>query len=1094
MSDPNPQPTPRPRRRFGIWMLLSLALLAGLAGIAALSLTGRMIGLPDWATARIEARLNAAAAPVSVKLGGVDVFFSASGVPQVHLRQVVVSDAEGRPVARVPEASAVLAPGPLMSGELALRHVALTGAELSLRRASDGSFDLALGDAVVPVQRAETLADVLDGIDRLFLNPVLAGLEGVSVEQLALSYEDARAGRVWNVENGLLTLEQTPDQVALWLFFSLRSDQGLPSEVALSFETVKGSPETRVSANFSDVAAADIATQSPALAFLSVIDAPISGAMRSGVTAEGALAPLSAALEIGAGALRPEAGAPPIRFNRGKSYFSYSPDEAKITLDEISLDTAALRMRAEGHAFLRDEVNGWPRTLISQVQFREVELDPEGVFEAPARFTGGALDLKLELDPFTATIGQVVLTDPEGSAYRGKGLVRARPDGWQVDLDLALDAISEARLLALWPVDLVPGTRSWIANNVLVGNLENVTAALRLAPDAAPRVALNHEFRDSKVRFLGTMPPVEQGSGYASILDNQFTLVVEEGKVTAPSGGQVDVAGSVMRVGDITQRPARAEIDLRTDSGVQAALSLLDLEPLEIMSKAGQPVDLAEGHAVTEAHISVPLVKGVQPGDVAYSVSGRLEDVRSDKLVKGRVLAAEALELHADLDEVSIGGEATLDGVPVRGTWVQKMGPGHQGTSRVEGMVELSQRAVEAFDIGLPDGSVSGAGWGEITVELARDAPPRFELISDLNRVGLRLADLGWSKPRNATGRLSVAGTFGAPPAVESLAFSAPGLTATGAVSITPEGALDAARFDRVQLGGWLDAPVVLTGRGKGRAPAVRLAGGTVDLRRRKTFGGSGGGSSGGGDSAPIEVALDRLIVSDGIRLAGVRGALSQTGGLNGTLTGQVVGGAPVRITLAPQARGTGIRVQSEDAGGVLRGAGIFEKSRGGTMDMVLTPLGQPGHYSGNLGIKNTRVRGAPVLAELLSAISVVGLLEQLGGDGLVFSDVSAGFTLTPEGVELKRGSAIGPSLGISLAGIYSFDTNRLKMQGVISPIYMLNVVGSVITRRGEGLFGFNYRLRGDAKEPKVSVNPLSILTPGMLREMFRGPAPRLKQ
>ena len=1092
MSDTTPQTPPRPKRRFGIWMLLSLALLAGLAGIAALSLTGRMIALPDWVTQRIEERVNATTAPVSVRLGGVDVFFSTSGVPQVHLRQVVISDGAGRPVARVPEASAVLAPGPLMQGELALQRVALTGAELTLRRASDGSFDLALGDAVVPVQRAESLMDVLDGIDRVFLNPVLSGMEGVSVEQLELSYEDARAGRVWNVENGLLTLDQTPDEVALRLFFSLRNDRGVPSEVALSFDTVKGSPETRVSANFSDMAAADIATQSPALAFLSVIDAPISGAMRSGVTPEGALAPLSAALEIGEGALTPEAGAPPIRFTRGKSYFSYAPDEGKITLDEIALDTAALRLRAEGHAFLRDEVDGWPRTLVTQVQFREVELDPEGVFEAPARFTGGALDLKLELDPFTATIGQVVLMDAEQTAYRGKGLVRARPEGWQVDLDIALDEITETRLLQLWPVDLVPRTRDWIARNVLVGNLHNVTAALRLSPDAEPRVALNHEFRDSTVRFLRTMPPVEHGDGYASILDNQFTLVVESGEVTAPNGGQIDVAGSVMRVPDIRQRPARAEIDLSTDSRLQAALSLLDLPPLEILTKAGQPVDLAEGRAVAQAHIAVPLVKGVQPQDVDYSVTGQLLDVRSETLVKGRVLAAAELELRADPGEVSIGGDATLDGVPVRGSWVQKVGPEHQGTSRVEGMVELSQRAVDAFGIGLPAGSVSGAGWGTIAVDLARDAPPRFTLTSDLNRVGLQLADLGWSKPRNATGKLHVAGRLGEPPEVESLEFSAPGLTATGTVTLTPEGALREARFDRVQLGGWLDAPVVLSGRGKGLAPAVRIAGGTVDLRGRTSLGGGGGGASAGGP--PIQVALDRLIVSDGIRLAGVRGTLSRAGGLNGTLTGQVVGGAPVRATLAPQAGGTGVRVQSDDAGGVLRGAGIFEKSRGGSMDLVLTPLGKPGYYKGELSIKNTRVRDAPVLAELLSAISVVGLLEQMGGEGLAFSDVSSAFTLTPEALEIKRGSAIGPSLGISLAGIYEFESKKLKMQGVISPIYMLNVIGSVFTRRGEGLFGFNYRLHGDAENPKVSVNPLSILTPGMFREIFRGPAPGLDQ
>ena len=66
-------------------------------------------------------------------------------------------------------------------------------------------------------------------------------------------------------------------------------------------------------------------------------------------------------------------------------------------------------------------------------------------------------------------------------------------------------------------------------------------------------------------------------------------------------------------------------------------------------------------------------------------------------------------------------------------------------------------------------------------------------------------------------------------------------------------------------------------------------------------------------------------------------------------------------------------------------------------------------------------------------------------------------------------------------------------MQGVISPIYLLNGIGAVFTRRGEGLFGFNYTLRGTSAKPDIGVNPLSIITPGMFRDLFRGPAPILK-
>jgi hypothetical protein len=78
------------------------------------------------------------------------------------------------------------------------------------------------------------------------------------------------------------------------------------------------------------------------------------------------------------------------------------------------------------------------------------------------------------------------------------------------------------------------------------------------------------------------------------------------------------------------------------------------------------------------------------------------------------------------------------------------------------------------------------------------------------------------------------------------------------------------------------------------------------------------------------------------------------------------------------------------------------------------------------------------------------------------------------------------------MAGVYEFAAKRLDLQGVVSPIYLVNSIGSVLTRKVEGLFGFNYRLRGPADDPKVSVNPLSLLTPGMFREIFRRPPPEL--
>ena len=143
--------------------------------------------------------------------------------------------------------------------------------------------------------------------------------------------------------------------------------------------------------------------------------------------------------------------------------------------------------------------------------------------------------------------------------------------------------------------------------------------------------------------------------------------------------------------------------------------------------------------------------------------------------------------------------------------------------------------------------------------------------------------------------------------------------------------------------------------------------------------------------------------------------------------------------------------------------------------------------------MSSLRVRNTNVLADLLNAISVVGILEQLNGEGLVFNQAQGDFVLAANGVEVTRGSAVGASLGVSMAGVYKTSTDELFMQGVISPVYILNGIGALLTRRGEGLFGFNYALRGKASDPDVSVNPLSILTPGMFREIFRSAAPVMK-
>ncbi len=1082
------KPAPKKRwfRKKRVWTIFVLT-LAGIAlGGLILSATGVAVTVPEWVTRKLEDRINEQFDAGHVAVRDVQLLVDPTGRPRVKMSDVWLYDRRGVELARLNELRARFSPGDLLRGKVTMKTLRLSGAQITMRRRTDGTFDLSLGTRV---GASGDLAAVLDGIDRAFADPALAGLEQVTADQLTIALEDSRSGRIWQITDGEMKLDQTEDSLDLTISADVFNGTEELATAVIGFRTQKGSAQAALTATFENAATADIAAQSPALAFLSVLDAKISGALRATLDAEGELDELAGTLEVGPGVLQPTPGTRPIDFDGGRAYVAYNPADNTVAFSQVSVQTGAARATADGRAFLGEFTDGWPATLVGQFALADVELTPEEVFSEPMRFAQGAVDFRLRLDPFAVEIGQVALINGE-QRFTAEGRIEADRAGWGVALDVGLNSIPLERMLALWPVAVVPGTRNWLSENIISGEIANVTGAFRLFPDAEPQISVNYGFSGADVKFMRTLPPITGGAGYASLTNNSYTTVIEAGRIQAPNGGAIDVEGSVFHIADVTRQPGRAEITLRTDSTITAALSLLDLPPFELMTKAGLATDLAEGRAVMQSDISFDLLPVIELPSVTYAVSGTLRDVTSTKLVPKHPISADSLDLTASREGITIEGEGLFGQVPANVAWSQEFGPESRRGSRIAGTVELSQKLLDEFGIGLPPGSVTGIGSAEVTVDLARDAPPLFRLKSDTGGVGLALAAVNWSKPPSRTGALEIAGRLGANPAINRLAIDAPGLTASGSVALTPQGGLSRAQFDRVSLGGWLEGPVTLRGRGPGQVPGVVMSGGGIDLRRA-TLGSTRGGRGGGG---PISLSLERLTISEGITLTSFRGQFRNDAGLDGTFTARVNGRTPIRGTLVPTRTGSAVRILSDDAGGATASAGILRNARGGSLELTLNPTGAEGTYNGRLKVRGTRIIEAPAMTELISALSIVGLLDQMNSGGITLSEVEGEFRLTPNVLTLYRSSAVGPSIGVSLDGYVDLQRERIDMQGVISPVYFLNGIGQIFSRRGEGVFGFNFRLTGAMRDPDVAVNPLSILTPGMFREIFRRTPPQAGQ
>jgi len=1100
MTDDAPPPAPkRTRHRWGwrvIFYSLFLALLLGIASLlGAFYLAGQAYTAPPWLQQRIEARIARELPQARVTFGEMTLVAGEGLAPQVRLRDVDVRTPQGAEIISLNEFSATVSGASLLQGQVKPRALELSGVFAALQRAEDGRVSLQSGFGAGATRReAATLPQLIGQLDGILAQPALDVLEDVDLRAVTLRFVDLRANREWTVDGGRLRLARAGPDVTLSADLAVLSGGAGVATLDANYTSKIGETAAEFGVRLDGVSASDIAAQGPAFAWLDVLRAPISGAVRSGLTAEGRIAPLNATLQIGAGVVQPNAGTQPIPFDGARSYFNYDPATGALRFDEVAVDSKWVSGSADGTAVLGlDAGSGAFTDMVGQFTFRDVSANPDGVYKAAVDIEEAGVDFQMTLDPFRVQLGRLQVSD-QGKTLLLNGDLQADKDGWRVALDAQMDSIVPARLLALWPESVKTKTRRWLLDNLLEADVTNLDAALRLAPDADPQTYVAFDYSDARVRFLKAMPPITDGRGHFSLLDNRLVIALDAGDVVAPQGGTVDVAGSAFILPDVTVKGGTpAVIRLATDSSATAVLSLLNQPPLRVMDKAGMDVDIAQGRVVVTGTLAVPLRKGTQPSDMVYHFAGDLRDLRSTALVKGRTLAANRMAVRVDNAGLELSGDGTLDGIPFTGTWAQPIGAGAD-RSTVRGDVTLSAQALDTFGIALPKGMVDGRGTGRIALDFARGRAARYSLTSTLEGLTLRVPQVSWVKPANTRGALEVAGQLGATPTVETLRVRGAGLDAQGDVTLRAGGALARLRFARLKVGNWLDIPVDLIGQGAGRPVQVVLRGGTLDLRRAE-FGSSGGrGAASGPPGPPMRVNLDRLQITDTIALTGLSGQFGTARGLDGSFVAALNGGTRVQGRVLPQGGRSAVRLTSNDAGGVLRSAGLLKQIVGGTLDLNLLPVGSGGAFDGRVTAKDIRVKDAPGIAALLNAVSVVGLVNEMNGDGIYFDEVEGDFRLTSDRLTLTKASAVGASMGLSMDGVYALARNEIAMQGVITPVYLLNGIGSLFTRKGEGLFGFNYTLRGPASQPQVSVNPLSALAPGGLRDALRGPQTQLPE
>ncbi|MBB6254774.1 hypothetical protein FHS74_005365 [Nitrospirillum iridis] len=1032
--------------------MVVLELLAGILLVVLVT-----VGLLSWRLSRgpmpiswfapyLEQAVNASG-PIRISVHKVLLAKAPKGATvEILADDVVLTGTGGATVATLPEFRVALSVPALLHGRLAPTRIVLVRPRLNAIREVDGRFRLALLADDDTDDGNDFMADLLTALKRPPdpLEP-LGALTKLVVSEARLSVDNRQLGLVWSAPRADITLSRDRDGISgtAQLVVDLGGHMTQMS-ADLGYRLAAGT--VSAVAHFSGVSPADLARVTRAsdgvLAALGGIDMPLAGT--------------------------------------------------------IALDLAA---------------DFSPRILDVAISGTAGTVTLPGRLKAPLAVAN--LDLQARLEPGGLTLTHLNLALPgangaaPGSTVALTGKATKRDDGgYKVALSTEVKAVPLNGLDALWPLDALPKPRAWIMQNLSDGAFDKVTFSLEgaapadLSDLATAHMAASFAFSGATVNYMDGMPKVKDVGGTATFDGGHLGIELTRGHLLdlALGTSHLDITG-------LDKTSQRMEMTLPVSGPISSALTVIDTPPLGYARKVGLVPAAVGGTADMTLRFDFPLVATLKMDQVKLGVQARLRNVAADGLVADVRATDGDLTLVLDNKGMDTNGTARLNGMPARILWRENFPEEAPIGTRVALQATASDRDRQTFHLDFPEWVRGPVG---VSMVYTRDARHNETIVADLDltRSALAVALMDWRKVPGtaASGHVEVGFEQGRPLHVSRFQLKSDGMEASGSLDLKHNFSIGHLAVDRYRQGNTDLAMTVDVDDAGGMR--VKAAGPSMDARpfRRSASGGARAPTEAelkALDARPpldIDFSFDRVVTAGGGREIGATKGRFVRRGRNWrsvALDTRVGKGDAGHLALryVPDGDAMALTLTSDDAGAALQQLDVLDHLRGGKL--VVKGRSTPGDphevVAGTLDVTDYQVVEAPVMARLLSAASFQGFSDFMSGSPITFAKLEGGFHWTDTGVTFHDVRTSGAAIGLTMEGEINMRQSSADLQGTIVPFSTFNkllgaipLVGDLLTGgEGQGLLSATYRVKGPLDDLDVSVNPLAVLAPGFLRNLF---------
>ena len=704
------------------------------------------------------------------------------------------------------------------------------------------------------------------------------------------------------------------------------------------------------------------------------------------------------------------------------------------------------------------------------------------------------------------------ISTPQGALF-GSLHMKLGDSSPEISFGGRADKLDTTAVKQLWPFWMASKPRVWVEGNLFGGSLTNAVISvfipagrLREASQTGKlqlgknELHIAFDIDGARLNVPGEIPPLRDTKAHFDLTGPTMGVAIETATSYFPTGRTVTLNDSSFSIPATYDKPLMADLDLKISGTGDAVGELLTYKPLEVLQRTEFKPDDFNGKIVAKVKAQIGLLSDQKPPPPDWEAKLELNNVDLLKPMNNRKITNMTGEIDADPQSVHLQAQAQIDGIPAQ---IDMTEPTDSKSTVKRGRVitaTLTDAQRNAVMPGLRD-IIDGS----VKVELTRIDDDRQGVKVDLSKAALTVPWIGWSKGSGiaASAQFEASGPD-SQTTLKNFTLKGDGFGASGDLVIS-KGSLSSASFDSVKLSAIDDFGLSLK-HSKGGSYDVVVSGNSADIRpilaRLKTS--SSGGQQGGGDdasaSATVRVNLDKVVGFNDEAIGNLKGTYSITGGKTTAVdfSGVTRSGEAFVTQMSKGSNGV-IRITSGDAGAVARFTDLYKHLKGGLLNLSLRSTGQD-NWDGSLDIRNFAIIDEKKLSTIVSTPSGkngkslnAAVKDNIDTRSQSFQRGFARLVMRDGALSVENGVVRGVQVGATFQGTLKDASGKMDMTGTFMPAYGLNrlfaevpIVGFLLGNGSDrGLIGITFRLTGSFDKPNMQINPLSIIAPGVFRQIF---------